>query len=99
MQAERPLCSRLVYCALSVGYRSSLGEPGDELRGFCVCVCVNHCGLCGFCTTNMPLCQMESVLVRSLYGGKLVRNRTVKHFSSTHLPLTPFNLLTYINSF
>lgn len=35
----------------------------------------------------------------SRYGGKLVPNRTAEHFNSTHLLLTPFNLLTYINSF
>lgn len=87
------LCAPCFMVRTQVFIRSARRLPSGAF------VRVNHCGRCGCRSANIAAPPTESALELGLYGGKLVPNRTAEHFSSTHLLLTPFNLLTYINSF
>lgn len=50
-----------------------------------------------FMSTNTPPLSGGVRFRARLYGSKLVADGRAEHFNGTHLPLTPFNLLTCIN--
>lgn len=80
----------VLYCALAVTYRSSLGASRDLARGL-LCAWITEVYV-SFCTTNMPLCQMESALVQAFMGANWWRIGQ----RSTLTALTFFSpLLTY----
>lgn len=83
----------LSLCLRTQPHRSSLGVPRDSPHALS-CVCVDQAR---FMSTNTaPLSGGVRFRAR-LYGSKLLADGRAEHFNGTHLPLTPFNLLTCIN--
>lgn len=82
-------------------HRSSLGVARDSPHGlFLVCACVRaRVNQPRFMCANTPALSGGVRFSARLYGSKLAADGRAEHFNGTHLPLTPFNLLTCINRF
>lgn len=94
-EATPQACHSFIVPSLAGTHRSSLGVPRDSPHGLSrVCVCVDQAGFMSTNTAPLP----GGVRFRArLYGSKLLADGTAEHFNGTHLPFTPFNLLTCIN--